>query len=370
MKISKVRTAIVDVPIYEPWIMALNQIDSLHAIIVILETDNGLIGLGESSTGGPNYSHDMLETMKVMVDQKFGPAILGVDPLDINAWTDRLDKVNRRGHTLSRAAIDMAMFDIIGKSRNLSVAELLGGVWHEEIALVGGVSAMEPEAVAKKAASLVENGYTNLKVKVGRGQDVVLDEIRVKAAREAVGPLIKIRLDCNAAYDVPNAMRLIRKVEKYDPILIEDPIEKWNFDGMAYLTSNSPIPISADNIIFSQYDAFRLISNRAANFIKIKLARVGGFSVANKIIAIAEAAGVPVIVGTGVTENIGMAAEIQLACSAKNVVPVGEMTGSVRLKDSIVKNSIPVTKGKVKVSKLPGLGVELDEEKLKKYTVQ
>ncbi len=367
MKIVDAKITVVDLPMKEPWVMSRSQVDSVVALIIQLRADNGLVGIGSARTGGNSFTHENIEAMKGAAEKYFGPALIGADPQDINDWTDRLKNAWARGYTLTKSGFEIALYDLIGKAIGRPLSDVLGGTWHKEVGLIGGVGAGDPPAMAEKAVSLVNKGYRTLKLKIGKGADVRKDEERVRTVREAVGYDVGLRLDCNSVYGVREMMRLLNLLEKYDPLLIEDPIESWDLEDWTFLTNKSKIPICADHPIFGPEDAFRFLARRAAQIIKVKMSKVGGLNNAKKIIHVAEAAGVDVIIGRGATDNITMMAEVHLIASSKNALTVGEMTGSVRLKDHEVKNPVQVVDGKVTMTPLPGLGLELDEEKLRKY---
>ena len=369
MKVTKVDISVIEIPLKEPWVMSKSQVDSVVALIIQIRTDEGLVGIGGARTGGRNFTHENIEAMKITSERYFGPALVGADPLDINDWTERLNKAWGRGYTLTKAGFEIALYDLIGKQLRRPLAEVLGGIWHREVGLIGGVSAGEPAAMAEKAMGLVSKGYKTLKLKIGRGSQILKDEERVKTVRQAVGSDIGLRLDCNSVYNVREMMRLLPLLERYNPLLIEDPIESWDVNDWAFLSSKSNIPICADHPIFSPEDAFRMLACRGAQIIKIKMSKVGGLNNARKIIHVAEAAGVDVIIGRGATDNMTMMAEIHLIAATKNALTVGEMTGSVRLKDHEVKHPVEAVNGKVTIPPLPGLGLELDEDKIRKYRV-
>ncbi len=369
MKVTHVEITVVDLPMKEPWVMSKSQVNSVLALILQLRTDAGLVGIGGARTGGINFTHENIEAMKVTAEKYFAPALVGADPLDINDWTARLSRAWGRGYTLTKAGFEIALFDLIGKSAGRPLADVLGGIWHKEVGLIGGVGAADPDAMAKKAAALVEMGYETLKLKIGKGADILLDEERVKTVRQEVGSKVGLRLDCNSAYNVREVMRLLPLLEKYHPLLVEDPIESWDVNDWAFLSRKSNIPLCADHPIFGPEDAFRMLSCRGAQIIKVKMSKVGGLNNALKIIHVAEAAGVNVIIGRGATDNMTMMAEIHLIAASKNALTVGEMTGSVRLAAHEVKNPVQAVNGKVTISPLPGLGLELDEENIRKYRV-
>ncbi len=371
MKIEKVETFPVCVPMKETYVLSTAVTSSVLSLIVRISTDNGIQGIGEARVGyGTGFTPESIETMKVMVDRYFGPALIGENPLDINNLMEKVNAAWEAGHTITKSSIEMAIYDIVGKKFNASVSDILGGAYHKKIGLVGSISCDDPKKMAHEAAHWVEMGYQVLKVKIGKSADVDLDVNRVKEVREAVGRKVDLRLDCNSVYRLDTALRLIKQLQKYDPFLLEDPIETWNVDGMIRLTKASDIPICVDNIIFTPQDAFNILSRGAGHVIKVKLQRVGGFRNAVKIIAIAESAGIPVVVGRGSTLSISAAAEHHLIAASKTVIPWGENTAPQKQEEDVVERPLKVTNGFVSCPSETGLGVELDMEKVRHYLIQ
>jgi L-alanine-DL-glutamate epimerase-like enolase superfamily enzyme len=369
--IKNIETFAVNVPMMEPFVTSTASTSCVISLIIKVVTDEGIEGVGEARIGyGTGFTHENIEAMKIIVDKYFGPALIGVNPLVINTAMDRVNAAWEAGYTITKAGIEMALYDIIAKHRKMSVSEVLGGVHHKKIGMVGSVSCGEPKAMAKKAASWVEKGYKVLKLKIGQGSDIDLDVRRVKEVREAVGPTIDLRLDCNSAYLANTALRFIKRVAPYDPFLLEDPVDRWNIDGMARVTRTSEIPICVDNMLFGPRDVFAALSRGAGHLIKIKLPRVGGFGNALKMIAIAEAAGISVVVGRGSTLSVAAAAEHHLIAVSKNVIPWGENTGPQKQEQDVVKEQPRITNGYVDYPEQFGLGVSLDMDKIRQYLIE
>jgi muconate cycloisomerase len=370
MRIAKIDSYPVNVSLKEAFVMSKSATNSVLSLIIRIITDTGLEGIGEARVGyNTGFTHENIEAMKTIVDKYYAPALLGRNALCINGLMDNVNAAWEAGYTITKSGIEMALYDIAGKHYGVSVAELLGGVYHEKIGLVGSVSCDEPQQMAAQAIRWAESGHKVLKVKIGRGADIALDVKRVKMVREAVGNEIELRLDCNSIYRLDTAFRLIKQLRKFDPAFLEDPIDRYNIDGMVSLTKVSDVPICVDNIIFTPQDAFNVVSKGAGHIIKVKLQRVGGFRNALKIISIAEAAGIPVVVGRGSTLSISAAAEHQLIAASKNVIPWGENTGPQKQEEDVVKLQPKIKGGYVTYPSGIGLGIELDEGKVNRYRV-
>ncbi|MBI2352374.1 MAG: hypothetical protein HYV00_13035 [Deltaproteobacteria bacterium] len=371
MRIERVETFPVNVPLKEAYVMSKTSSSSISALIIRLSTDSGIEGIGEARVGlGNHYTHESIESMKLMVDKYFGPALMGENPLDINNLIEKVNAAWAAGYTITKAGIEMALFDIMGKHYKLSVSDLLGGTYkNKKVGLVGAVNCAQPLEMAKEAAYWAGQGRKVLKAKIGQGADVELDTKRVSEMRAAIGPNADLRLDCNHAYRIDTALRLIKRVEKYDPCLLEDPIERWNIEGMVQLTRISAVPICIDNYIFSPQDAFHVLSKGACHVIKIKLQRVGGFRNALQIIAVADSAGIPVTVGQAAVLNISAAAEYHLIAASKSVVPWGENEPALKQESDVVKNPLQIKDGHISLPTSSGLGVELDMERVTRFSM-
>jgi len=367
-KIEKIETYPVNVPLREPFVMSSGATSSVESLIIRIVTDDETEGIGEARVGyNTGFTHESIESMKLVMDRYFGPALIGEPVMSINNLMEKVHKAWQAGYTITKSGVEMALYDVIAKRYDTSVSEVLGGAYHKKIGLVGSVSCDEPIKMANQAAFWVERGHKVLKAKIGRGVDVGLDVRRVSEVRAAIGNDVDLRLDCNSAYRVDTALRLISQLQRYDPCFLEDPVETWNFEGLVRLTRVSDVPICVDNILFSPQDAYNVLSRGAGHIIKIKLQRVGGFNNALKMIAVAESAGIPVVVGRGSTLSIAAAAEHHLIAVSKNVIPWGENTASQKQDEDVVKVPMQISGGYASCPRETGLGVELDPEKVRKY---
>lgn len=367
MKITKIETFQVSVPSKGDYRMARGTHDSLRSLVVRIHTDEGIVGTGEAHQGVAGYSPETTATMDAVVSQVYGPLLTGRElaaPEQISADLG----IARRGNLFARCAVEMALFDALGRARGLSVVAMLGGPVRTRLELSGSIGIDEPPAMAEKAATMVTAGYRTIKIKVGTS-DLAGDLGRVRAVRKAVGDAVAIRLDANSGYSPADALTFIRGLEDLAIEYVEQPVAAEHIDAMAKLTRLGIVPILADESVHTPEDAYRFISAGAADAIKIKISKVGGYIPARKIIDIAESAGIKLVIGQGICSSLEAAAEAHLACAYPHVHGVAEMVGPTKLKGDLVEPPLDLRSGYLELPKGDGLGVELSARALKQYTI-
>jgi muconate cycloisomerase len=186
----------------------------------------------------------------------------------------------------------------------------------------------------------------------------------LRVVREAIGPDVWLSVDANGGYTVAQAVWVAARLEKLDVVLFEQPTRRGDHVGMAEVRRHCAIPIMADESVFTPQDALRVVRMGAADVIKIKIIKTGGFYGAMKIAAIAETAGVPLTVGHGLAPGIQTAAEAHFASTLSFFKLPGEMNGVCRIARDVVEGSLTVRQGLLMVPGGPGLGVRLDRRAL------
>jgi L-alanine-DL-glutamate epimerase-like enolase superfamily enzyme len=262
----------------------------------------------------------------------------------------------------------MALFDALARSRHVSVATLLGGPVRRELSLVGGIGIDDPDVVAKRAAGMVEAGYRTIKLKIG--MKVREDIARVRLVRSVVGDDVAIRVDTNAGYSPPDALLAVRALADLQIEHFEQPVAAEDFDTMARLTRLGAVSILADESVHDAHDAMRIAQTGAADGMKIKISKVGGFIEARKIVDVAEAAGIKVIIGNGICSSIEAAAELQLACTYRHLHPVAEMVGPAKLAGDLAETPFDLSGGTIRLDDGVGLGVTLSHDRLREYAIR
>ncbi|MCZ6625024.1 MAG: hypothetical protein O7B35_12460 [Deltaproteobacteria bacterium] len=364
MKITRIDTYPLILPVREIYGGVAGSLEDCRTLIIRLEGENRIEGWGEATQGRPGNTYETLETMEIMVQKYFAPAIIGMDLENTGPVLERLHQT-RYGHPLTKAAIETAIFDALGKLYRVPLYRLLGGPYRKEIDLVGGLGLDEgPETIGLHAGRLKLEGFTTFKVKIGQ-KDRKKDIARVRAVREAVGENAAIRVDGNACYSFVEARELLNELIQFRIADAEQPLPRWDLKGLAELRRVVGIPIAAQESVSSPEEAFSVVEEKAADLLKIKLTHIGGFQRGLQVAAVVGAKGLPVVVGQGsACTTILSAAEMHLHAALKNAQPAGEMTGFLRLGEQEIFGSIEVKDGKALLPERAGLGVEVNRGKI------
>ncbi|MGH7854153.1 MAG: mandelate racemase/muconate lactonizing enzyme family protein [Candidatus Binatia bacterium] len=366
MKIAAIETYALVLPVREIYGGAAGFLEDCRSLIVRVVTENGIEGWGEATQGRPGNTYETLETMEIMAQKYFAPALIGMDLEETGSVLSALHRV-RYGHPITKAAIEIALFDALGRLYRLPLCRLFGGPYRNEIELVGGLGMdLGVKAIAVRARELTRDGVRTFKIKIGQ-QDHQQDIERVRAVREAAGDDAFIRVDGNAAYSFVDARYVLNELSRYHITDAEQPLARGNLRSLAELRRTVGIAIAVQESVSSPEEALAVIEEQAADLLKIKLTHIGGFDRAREVAAVVGAKGLPVVIGQGsACTTILSAAEMHLHCALKNAQPGGEMTGFMRLGEQDVFSPIAVTGGKATPPMTAGHGIEVNKEKLER----
>ena len=364
IKIVAIDTYPLVLPVREIYGGAAGFLEDCRSLIVRVEVEGGIEGWGEATQGRPANAYETLETMVIMVQSYFAPALIGMNLDDTGAVLGKLHAA-RSGHPMAKAALETALYDALAKFYHVPLYRLLGGPYRKEIELVGGLGLdLARDAIAARARELKAAGFKTYKVKIGQ-KDHRQDIERVRAVREAVGAEAIIRVDGNAAYSFADAHSVLRELACFKIADAEQPLARGDLKSLAELRRSTGISIAAQESISSPEDALRVLQEDAADLVKIKLTHIGGFQNGIQVAAIFGAKGLPVVVGQGsACTPILSAAEMHLHASLKNAQPGGEMTGFLRLGEQTIFGSIEVKNARALFNDKPGLGIEVNEQEL------
>jgi len=349
----------------------------VDTIIICINTDTGITGLGEAATIRSYFKETEEGVMAWLKD--YEQVLIGENPLDVMNAHLKMDIVSGEkspGSHPARAAIDMALYDIIGKVYNCPVYEVLGGAYRTEFELLTNLYEESSEEKAKACREYVQKGFRGLKVKVGdillqqgwSKQNLEKEKAKLIAALEAVPQDVYVDADANQTWhNAKVALNIIESIlqDKFYPNLsLEQPLHYLDISGHSYLRRMLKIPIILDESVLSPEAMFQIAKYDAADRIVLKLNRVGGFWLSRKIVNIAEAASIGISIDTMPFTKLGDTAICHLAATIRDPYPV-DAEGHLWFETTPFTGGIEIKNGRAILSKKPGLGVELDEEKLK-----
>ena len=354
-----------------------------HHAVVRLDTDEGASGWGEAPAiatwGGAHGRHygETPETVKHLVEAYLVPAVRGVDPAEIAVVHERMDRVVK-GNPYAKAAVDMACYDLAGKALGIPVSTLLGGRLRDGIEVTHSLGIMDIDRCVAEAEQAVGEGVRTIKCKTGLDPD--RDVELVRRLRETLGDAVRIRVDGNEGYrTVQQAVETTKRQEEHGIFLCEQPVS--GAEALARVAERIDVPVMADESAWTVQDILELYELRAAECFSCYVTKPGGLHRARQQAETAAALGVYHDIGGSIEMGIGNAANLHLGAAMPlatlpSVCPVTKPAGAsgpeiagIYYTDDIVVEPFRFEDGKVMVPNGPGLGVDVDVEKLAHYGV-
>ena len=363
MIIKSIKTTPLHCTFKQPYHWAQGVNYGAPVILIEVETNTGVIGVGESVA-----SPIVAPVLAILRDAI--PNFIGQSAYDANRiiWNYYQYGFNSKGtgsapryFSQALAGIELALWDAIGKQAKLPLHKLLGGAVRDKVEYFGFVQGDTPDELAGHARELARAGFKVLYVKVGRGAE--LDVEIVSAVRKAVGDRVRLRLDANEVWDMLAARRMFQKLKPFDPEFIEQPVPgRTGSEGLSRLRAVTNIPIAADQTAYSADDVFELCRNRAADVIVLGLHETCGVVRFRKAAAVAEAAGVNVCLHGVFETGITTCASNQVAATISNMDDGNQIMWQLLAEDIVIMpNLVPKDSG-LPISELNGLGFELNRD--------
>lgn len=384
MKITNIKVHLVRLPARREhnWATKMATPIGHHAIIEI-ETDEGVVGWGEAPAGATwggaqmRYYGESPETVQVVVRDYLEPAITGLDPAHISVIHAQMDR-SIKGHPYAKAAVDIACYDLAGKALGVPVSTLLGGAHRDSIEVAHSLGIMDLDRCYSEAEEAVAEGALTIKCKTGL--DPQRDVTLVRELRRRLGDSIKIRVDANESYaSVAEAVSVTRRQEEFDLLLCEQPLA--GAIALSRVANRIQSPVMADESAWTVHDVLELERLNAAQCISLYVTKPGGLYRARQVGDIAEHVGMYSDIGGSIETGIGNAANLHLGSATKiatlpSVCPVSQPEGSngpkvagVYYLDDLISEPFKFENGRVFTPIGPGLGIEVDRQKLERYAV-
>ena len=361
MIIKNIEVSEILVPLVTPFKTALRTVEAVNDIVVKIVSDTGQTGYGEAAPTAV-ITGETKESIESAILNYIKPSIIGMEIDNLEGIMEKINSCILK-NTSAKAAVDMAIYDLYAKKLNSPLYKILGG-YRSEITTDITISVNEIDVMVKDSIKAVNEGFNILKIKVGKEGEK--DIQRIGEIRKAVGSNVSLRVDANQGWTSKQAVKIIRALEDKDLNieLVEQPVKYWDLEGMKYVTQNTYTKILADESIFSPQDAVRIIQERAADLINIKLMKTGGIYNALKICDIAEVCGVECMIGCMLESKISVSAAANLG-AARKIITMVDLDGPALCKIDPISGGTIFCGGNIKMSVESGMGFDPNSKILK-----
>lgn len=350
------------VPPDPPWEDATNRVNAIELVIVHVETDTGIVGVGLT------YSVDVGgSAIKALIDDYLANMIIGRDPLDSEAnWVHMQRQLRRLGvgaNAMAIAAIDIALWDIKGKFYGQPLYRLVGGARPKIPAYASGIDLGDTlDELLERVERFLSRGYRIVKIKIGR--DTIAEDIeRIRKVKEKIGEPARLMVDANQKWSTAEAIRHCNTLDDLDLEWIEEPLVFHDVDGHVQLKRNTRTPMALGESLHSKAQFLNYLRRDAVDIVQADVAFVGGITEWIKIAHLAEAFNRPI------APHFMMELSIHLLCGVPNGYLLEDVEGGGLSDLGLLEHPIRVTGGVAVPAERPGHGITFDRQALKRYEV-
>jgi L-alanine-DL-glutamate epimerase-like enolase superfamily enzyme len=333
-----------------------------YGLLLWVQADNGLVGVGEASPPGSASEDRIVEIGNLLHD--LAPTAIGLSPTIAFDIVSALTPKTTEGETL-RFGLETAMLDLQGQQYQRPIEDLLNGVidW---VPMCADISFVEPNEAARQAAQAVADGYRCLKLSIG-SRFAEHDVEVVRQVRETIGYDVALRADADESWSPERAIATIAQLEKFNLEYVEQPVAAFDLNGMAMVRAACSTPIAADESANTIEDAQAVIDAGAADVLVIKPTRAGGIRASQAIMDLSAEHSMRSVIVSSMETGVGIAAALHLASSRGKAETSGLASGRLLESDLLIHPLVPV-RGHITVPQRPGLGVEVDRDAVDRYT--
>ncbi|MFC9935923.1 mandelate racemase/muconate lactonizing enzyme family protein [Glutamicibacter sp. NPDC127525] len=352
-----------EIPYSKPLAFASGSISVADNVIVRIRTRDGIVGIAEAPPRPYTYGETQ-ESIVAVINKLFAPAMVGHSLLDREIIKTKLDRTV--GNLTAKAAIDIALWDALGRATSLPVHRLLGG-FTDRLKVSHMIGFDEPARMADEALALREKyGINSFKIKVGRTPSHP-DIAVCRAVREALGEDAEIYIDGNRGWTAAESAHALRELKDVNLARAEELCPADDVLSRRWLVSQSSIPFVADESAPTPADITREVLSGAANAVSIKTARTG-FSDSLRVSYLAEGLGIQAVIGNQIDAHIGTICSLHFGASQRSTSRyAAELSNYLDLSDSLLTEDLHISNGEMLLTDDPGLGIEIDPEKLDAY---
>ncbi len=364
---QSIDAVLVDLPTIRAHKLAMTTMMRQTLVIVRLVCSDGVTGIGEATTiGGLAYGDQSPESIKSAIDTYVAPLLVGQDATRVAMAMKRI-AASVQGNSFAKSAIETALLDAQGQRLGLPVHALLGGAVRDALPVLWTLASGDAARDVDEAVALIEaRRHKVFKLKIG-SHPLAEDIAHVQAIRRGLGDEVMLTVDVNQAWDEPTAVRGIAALEAAGVALIEQPVARRNRRALRRLAERFDVALMADEAVHDATDAFDLAAEGAADVYALKISQAGGLWPTLRAAAVADAAGVGIYGGTLLEGSVGSIAAAHVFAACPTLAWGTELFGPLLLKDDIVVQRPEYRDYELQLPQVPGLGVQLDLDKLAFY---
>ena len=365
--IHSIDAVLVDLPTIRAHKLAMTTMMRQTLVIVRLTCSDGIIGIGEATTiGGLAYGDQSPESIKNAIDTYLAPLLANQDATRVNVAMQRVG-ASVQGNSFAKSAVEIALLDAQGQRLGLPVHALLGGAVRDALPVLWTLASGDASRDVDEARAMIEaRRHKIFKLKIG-SHPLAEDLAHVQAIRRGLGDDVMLTVDVNQAWDEPTAVRGIAALEAAGVALIEQPVARRNRRALRRLAARFDVPVMADEAVHDATDAFDLAAEGAADVYALKISQAGGLWPTLRAAAVADAAGVGIYGGTLLEGSVGSIAAAHVFAACPTLAWGTELFGPLLLKDDVVVSRPEYRDFELQLPQVPGLGVQLDLDKLAFY---
>lgn len=365
--IRDIETIIVDLPLRRLQRFSALAARTQSLVVIRVRSQDGVQGVGEGSIpSGPWWGGESVETIKTIIDSYLAPVLVGQRATDMTLLRARMDEA-AFGNSFAKAGLEMALWDLIGKTLEQPVHALLGGKVRESLSVAWPLATGDPRQEVQEALSKLEAGEASaFKLKMG-AVELKKDVARACEVALALRDKAGIRVDPNERWTEVDALWALPRLADIGVEMIEQPLPRNDLDGAARLQARSAIPIMLDESIRTTRDMLEAAKKGAGTLISLKLMKSGGMVSSRGVAEVALAAGSALYMGTFLESSLGTSGNMQFCATLPHLPLGGELVGPMLIAEDITEEPVRYVDGALQLPSGNGIGARVDEDKLEAY---
>ncbi|NWN83973.1 MAG: dipeptide epimerase [Halomonas sp.] len=362
MTIKRITLHGLRLPLRRPFKIAYDTYEDIETLLVSIESTGGDIGWGEAVVD-QHVSGETWQSARRVITEVLAPLLIGRPAADIGAFHYAAE-ARIRHNPSAKAALDIALHDLLARQCRRPLYELLGGRCHARLDLPCVISMLSPEEMARQADEACRQGYRSIKIKLGDTPEADIE--RIARVRESLPPSLPLRVDANQGWSAKQALHVIRQTTPFNVEWFEQPVFIENLEALARVTRATEAVIMADEPIHDLRDMLRVIRLEAADMVNIKLMKSSGLHAARAMAELGMAANIPCQIGSMVESAVATLAGAHLAVAHPNII-ANDLVGPAMISADVAK--MPGDDTHIALGDSPGLGARIDFDRVRELSV-